>query len=85
MRGGRESRGGRDAAEDKECRVLGCEHQPERSWGGLRARAGDRWEMQSSRHLLHSLEGCRYQERKGSRRRRRQREREVEGREEGLG
>lgn len=31
MRGVRESRGGRDTSEDKECRVLGCEHQPERS------------------------------------------------------
>lgn len=32
MRRGRESRGGRDGSEDKECRVLGYEHQPERSW-----------------------------------------------------
>ena len=31
MKRGRESRGGRDEAEDKECRVLGCEHQTERS------------------------------------------------------
>lgn len=43
------------------------------------SQAGDRQERQSSRHLLYRLEGCRYQERKGSRRRRREREREGKG------
>ena len=43
------------------------------------SQAGDRRERQSSRHLLYRLEGCRYQERKGSRRRRREREREGKG------
>ena len=48
------------------------------------SRAGDRRERQSSRHLLYRLEGCRYQERKGSRRRRREREMGREGGRTGM-